>query len=210
MTVSDTTARTTAVTGTGAAQTIPFTFPITADSDISVVTTLIASPYTQATLTETTHYTVSNLGEAGGSITTVTPFVASTKTVQIIRSSPKTQTVDLTAGGSFDAETIEDAFDKLTRLLIELEDRIDVYLAGEADIVAGVDYQAYSSVLTSVASGGATALTALGVSTFAQTVTDDTTALAARTTLGTLAVGDFLCHENAVLCHENEPLTWAA
>ncbi len=210
MTVSVTSARTDAVTGTAAAQTIPFTFPITANSDIQVVTTLIASPYTQATLSETTHYTVSNLGEAGGSITTVTPFVAATKTVQIIRVTPQTQALDLTAGGTFDAESVEDAFDKLTRMLIELKERLDVHLVDEADIVAGVDYQAFSTLLTSVASGGATALTALGISTFAQTVLDDTTAALARATLAAVGVADVVCHESAVMCYEQEIVTWAA
>lgn len=123
MTVSNQTARTSAV-GTGAEQTIPFTFPITNNSDI-VVTSRVITTGVETTLTETTHYTVTNNGESGGSITTVTPFIASTSQIHIVRNTPNTQSLDLEQGGAFNAENIEDALDKATRLTIENADLLN-------------------------------------------------------------------------------------
>jgi hypothetical protein len=98
-----------------------------------------------------------------------------------------------------------------------------------ANLEAGTDFNAYSSHLaalvsilktdgnfvvgngtTWVSEGGATVLTSLGISTFMQTVIDDTTALAARTTLGAVGAGDILCWEDLVLSSGGEVLTWAA
>jgi hypothetical protein len=123
MTVSDQTNRTSAV-GTGAEQVIPFTFPITANSDI-VVTQRVVADGEETTLTETTNYTVINNGESGGSITTVTPFVANTAQVHIVRDTPNTQSLDLEQGGAFNAENVEDALDKNTKLTIESKDGLN-------------------------------------------------------------------------------------
>ncbi len=120
MTVSNQTNRTSAV-GTGAAQIVPFTFPITANSDITVKQRITATGV-ETTLSETTNYTVTNNGESGGSITTVDPFIASTAQVHIIRDTPKTQTLDLTQGGSFNAEDVESGLDRNTKLIIENTD----------------------------------------------------------------------------------------
>ena len=120
MTVSDQTNRTSAV-GTGAEQIVPFTFPIVNNSDITVTTRVITTGV-PAELTETTHYTVTNNGSSGGSITTVTPFIAATLQIHIVRNTAMTQALDLEAGGDFNAENIEAAFDKNTRLIIENSD----------------------------------------------------------------------------------------
>ncbi len=117
MTVSNETNRTSAV-GTGAEQIVPFTFPITNNSDI-VVTQRVTATAVETLLAETTNYTVTNNGESGGSITTVTPFVASTAEVHIVRDTPNTQELDLVQGGSFNAESLEDMGDKNTKLTIE-------------------------------------------------------------------------------------------
>jgi hypothetical protein len=123
MTVSDQDNRTSAV-GTGAEQTVPFTFPITANSDLTVIQRVTATGE-ETPLSETTNYTVVNNGENGGSITTVTPFVASTAQIHIIRDTPNTQTLDLEQGGNFNAENIEDALDRNTKLTIESSDSLD-------------------------------------------------------------------------------------
>lgn len=122
MTVSNQTNRT-SVVGTGAEQIIPFTFPIVNNSDI-VVTQRVTATGVETTLAETTDYTVTNNGESGGSITTVTPFVASSAQIHIVRDTPNTQLLDLEQGGSFNAENIEDAFDKATKLTIENKDAL--------------------------------------------------------------------------------------
>jgi hypothetical protein len=104
MTVANQTNRT-SVTGTGAEQEIPFTFPITATSDL-VVYKRLTSTGVETQLAETTDYTVSITGDTGGTVTTVTPFIAATYTIHVIRATPYTQALDLASGGSFDAEDI--------------------------------------------------------------------------------------------------------
>ncbi len=124
MTLTVQTCRTAAVTGSGAVgQALTFTFPFTATSEI-VVKTRVTATGVEATLAETTDYTVSAPSEAGGTVTTVTA-IAATKVVYLIRVTPKTQATDLVAGGDFAAETIEDALDKVTKLVIEARDTAD-------------------------------------------------------------------------------------
>jgi hypothetical protein len=122
MTVSNESNRTSAV-GTGAEQTVPFTFPITANSDI-VVTSRIITTGGEVTMVETTDYTVVNNGSSGGSITTVTPFIASTLEIHIVRDTPNTQITDLQTGGAFNADNVEDMSDKTTKLTIENVDAL--------------------------------------------------------------------------------------
>ena len=123
MTVSNQTNRTSAVS-TGAEQTIPFLFPVNANSDITV-TTRDDTTGDEVTLAETTSYTVVNNGESGGSITTVTPFPTADFEIHIVRDTPNTQLLDLEQGGAFNAENVEDAFDKNTKLGIENQDGLD-------------------------------------------------------------------------------------
>lgn len=123
MTFTNQTNRTSAV-GTGAEQVIPFTFPITDNSDI-VVTQRVTATGVETTLVETTNYTVTNNGTSGGSITTVTPFVAVSAQIHIVRDTPNTQQLDLVQGGSFNAENIEVALDKNAKLTAESEDGLD-------------------------------------------------------------------------------------
>ena len=124
MTVSVQTCRTTGVAGSGAVgQEIAFTFPFAATSEI-VVKTKVTATGVEATLAETTNYTVSAASETGGTVTTVTA-VAATSTIHVMRVTPKTQALDLAAGGDFGAEAIEDAFDKMTKLIIEARDTAD-------------------------------------------------------------------------------------
>jgi len=118
MTLSVLTNWITGVVGSGAtAQEVPFTFPITATTDLLVMTRVTATG-AEATLTEGTDYTVDIDGIVGGTVTTVTA-VAATKTIHVIRRTPATQEMDLTQGGSFSAETIETATDKAMKLAVE-------------------------------------------------------------------------------------------
>lgn len=105
--------------------------------------------------------------------------------------------------------------------------------AGEARtdlvLVIGTDVQAWDEELDEIAAlantdgnfivgtgtvwtveSGSTAMDSLGISTFAQTILDDTSALAVRTTIGAgvLDTADILCYEGDVLTHDNEVLTW--
>jgi len=123
MTISNQTARTSAV-GTGAAQTVSFSFPIVNDSDITVIKREISTG-DETALTQDTHYTLLNNGSAGGTITTITPFVSSSYQIHVIRDTAMTQTLDLEQGGTFNADNVEAALDKNTRLIVENSDAIE-------------------------------------------------------------------------------------
>lgn len=118
MTISNTTNRTSADGTNTVGQSVPFLFPVTATSDV-VVKTRVAATGVEATLAETTNYTVVLASGEGGWVEMVTA-VATTSEIHIIRATPQTQTTDLAQGGAFSAETIEAAMDKLTKLILDL------------------------------------------------------------------------------------------
>ena len=122
MTVANQTNRIAAVGNAAIGQEVPFSFPITATSDLLVKKRVTATGV-ETTLDETTNYTVEIDGDVGGTLTTVTAIEV-TEQIHIIRNSPKTQSLDLEQGGSFNAENIEDALDKTTKLIIENKDAI--------------------------------------------------------------------------------------
>jgi len=123
MTVANQTNRTSAVGSGAVGQVVPFTFPISATSDLTVKKRVTATGV-ETTLAETTNYTVSITRDTGGTLTTVTAIEA-TETIHIVRNTPMTQSLDLEQGGSFNAENIEDALDKNTKLIIENSDACD-------------------------------------------------------------------------------------
>jgi hypothetical protein len=55
----------------------------------------------------------------GGSVTT-DPAIPATSTILFKRVTPKTQTLDFTAGGSFEAEAIESTLDKIVMIAQEV------------------------------------------------------------------------------------------
>ena len=122
MTVANQTNRISAVGNAAIGQEVPFTFPYAATSDIKVYSRVTATGV-EALLAETTNYTLTAANDTGGTLTTVIA-VAATSEIHIIRDTPKTQALDLEAGGSFSAEDIEDAIDKNTKLIIENYDAI--------------------------------------------------------------------------------------
>jgi len=124
MTVSNQTARTSATGTGGASQQIAFSFPVAATSDIKVMSRVDATGV-EATLTETTDYTVAltGNGDSGGTVTMVATWAA-TYSLHVIRDTPMTQALDLVHAGTFSAENQEDAFDKAVKLVIENADRI--------------------------------------------------------------------------------------
>jgi hypothetical protein len=195
MTFTNQTARTSATGTNTAGQQITYSFPAGATSEL-VVKTRVTATGVESTLTETTDYTAT-ASSTGGTVTLVSALAA-TSTVHIIRDVANTQATDLTAGGDFNAETIEAALDKLTRMVNDNADRIsrclqlpDTDAALDVTLDSSVDrasnYQAYDSsgnvtVVSSVAPSTAT------ITAKAEEVLDDATFAAMRTTLG-VAIG---------------------
>ena len=111
-------------TGSGSAgQEVPFSFPIKVSNDLTVYK-LVTATGVQTTLAETTNYTIVINGDFGGTLTTVTA-IETTEQIHIVGDPDFTQNLDLEQGGSFNAENIEDAHDKNTRLSIRNKDLLD-------------------------------------------------------------------------------------
>lgn len=144
MTVANQTNRTSAVGTNTIGQEIAFSFPITATTDL-VVKTRVTATGVEATLTETTNYTVAITGDTGGTVTMVTA-VATTSEIHVIRDTPMTQSLDLEQGGTFNAENIENALDKNTKLNIESADTMSRALAVPDTDSSSLDMELPNSV----------------------------------------------------------------
>ena len=199
MTISNETRRTSAVGTATAGQEIPCSFPV-GDSDEIVILTRVTSTGVEATLTETTDYTVAltNSGESGGTVTLVSAL-AITSECHIIRETDTVQSLDLTQGGDFSAEDIEDALDYQCKLAVNNADAVDRSLRApstddsdlDMELPNSVDrasqYLAFDSdgeptVVSSVAPATAT------ITAFGETFLDDANAAAVLATLG-LTIG---------------------
>ncbi len=185
--------------GTGALTPLAVAFPFFAAADLVVVETVIATGV-QSTLVNVTHYTVTGTPDAQGHYSnggTVTPVVSFATTVRwtIYRDPPRTQTeLDLVENDNLPAESVEAAFDYLTMLSQRNTDLVTRSLRqpdGDSATI-GVLPSKVDRLGTYLGfdgtSGDPVALAApvstIGVSAFMATVLDDTSAAAARATLG--------------------------
>lgn len=193
MTISNEEARTSAVGTAVAGQEIPFNFPILSDDEITVKTRVTATGV-EATLTLTTDYTVTVNGDSGGTVTLVSALAA-TSECWILRSTAKTQTLDLAHGGSFSAENIEDALDKNCKLVTNVHERTTRALMAPDTDPDALDMTLPNSVdrasqyLSFTATGAPTVVASVApasatVTAWAETLLDDASAAAALTTLG--------------------------
>lgn len=96
-------------------------FPLVAASHLVAIVT--DSEGAETTL-DPGDYTVTPATDINGRITgasvTTDPAIPGTSTILFKRVTPKTQTLDFTAGGSFQAETLESALDKLAMIQQEI------------------------------------------------------------------------------------------
>lgn len=147
------------------------------------------------TKTETTHYAVTGVGAAGGgTITGLATTIGDTVVLQ--RVIPLERTTDYQQNGDLLAPVLNPDFDQLWRALQQLAQ------IGAANTVRGLDGESLTALVAAAsranlwlafdASGqpyAATSVGTIGVSAYMATVLDDTTAAAARTTLGAAASG---------------------
>ena len=123
MTVSSTTTKN-SYAGDGSTVAFSYTFKIFDEDDIAVILrdNATAAETVQAI---TTNYTVSGVGNAGGGTITFVTAPATGKTVVLRRESAQTQTTDYTPNDPFPAEAHEDALDKLTFFVQEIQEELD-------------------------------------------------------------------------------------
>ena len=184
---------------TGSGTTGPFSFPyyFLADGDLTVIKTTIADG-TEATLTLTTDYTVSGAGEAAGGSVTLVATLSSAYKLTIIRDPDILQPADYPANDRFPAATHEEALDRATMIMQRLKDYIDrSFRLSDGDVsgislilsnLAAGELIAVNSAGTGIESVAAADVNLATVSAFIQTLLDDATAAAARTTLGAAAL----------------------
>ena len=122
MTVSSTTTRN-SYSGNGSTTTFAYGFKIFADADLTVI--LRASTGAETVQTLTTHYTVTNAGNASGGNVVFGSAPASGVTVVLRRNVALTQSTDYVANDPFPAATHEDALDRLTFIAQQIQEELD-------------------------------------------------------------------------------------
>ena len=122
MTVSSTTTKN-SYSGNGSTTTFAYGFKIFADADLTVI--LRSAAGTETVQTITTHYTVTNAGNANGGNVVFGSAPASGVTVVIRRNMGLTQATDYVANDPFPAATHEDALDRLTFISQQMQEEVD-------------------------------------------------------------------------------------
>ncbi len=138
MTVSSSTNKV-SYSGNGSLTTFAYTFKIFDQSDVVVI--LRASDGTETVQTITTHYTVSGVGSASGGNVVFGSAPASGVTVVILRSQPLTQGLNLVANDPFDAESLEEALDKLVFMSQKHEEELSRTIKGSrTNVIANSEF----------------------------------------------------------------------
>ncbi len=122
MTISSTANRV-SYTGNGVTTAFAYPYLFTADSDLVVIETIIATGV-ETTKALTTDYTVTGADNPNGGTVTAVTAPASTVTWTIFRDPPQTQKMDLVENDPLPAEVLEGALDKLTMLLQRVTDKL--------------------------------------------------------------------------------------
>ena len=198
MTISTTTA-TKQYSGDGSTVSFPTVFKFLANADVQI--THRDSSDTETVWVEDTQYTLTGAGVSSGGTVTVktsptdyTP--ASGETITIERITADTQGTEYPEGGTFPAKAHETALDRLTMLVQQATAKIARSLKFpvtdastlSSEIPNSTDraskFLAFDSSGGPIASTGPTGDSSIPVSSYIETLLDDTSAAAARTTLG--------------------------
>lgn len=134
MTVSSSTARSGPYAGNGATTEFAYAFKVLEAAHLAVFKTSTAGVEELQVLN--THYTVAGVGDDSGSVVMLTPPAAGEK-ITIVRDVPLDQETDYRNQGAYYPETVEDALDKLTMAVQQLNEAIartvKVSVSGETD-----------------------------------------------------------------------------
>ncbi len=172
----------------------PYDFPIFDDDHIFVNRTRAG---VTTMLTKTTDYTVSDVGEETGGNVTLATGATVDDVITLYRDVPVERTADFTEAGDFLAITLNRELDLLTMMIQQLERDITrtvrLKIEDEASTIEiplkaerASKFLGFDADGVAIAASGTSA--DLGpVSTFINTLLDDTTAAVARATLGALA-----------------------
>jgi len=180
----------------GSTTTFAFSFPLGATTDLEVYLVVDATGV-GTELTLTTDYSLSftnnNLSK-GGTITTVDTY-DSGYTIVAIRNTAKTQTANFIRGQDIPEETLEGILDRQTMSIQDLwvaqdrsphapatDDDPDMELPNAIDRAS--KYLAFDAAGDAIASSGPTGDSSIPVSSFMETVLDDTDGESVMTTLG--------------------------
>ena len=108
----------------GSTTTYTFTFACNSSDDVLVYAPLTSTGQPTAALTIDTDYTIASTGGSylNGGVVTISPALAATYTVKIVRRIKQSQE---TSSGAITATSIVAALDKLTRAIQDAEDRKD-------------------------------------------------------------------------------------
>ena len=123
MTISSTSNKKT-YTGNGSTTEFAYDFKILDSSHLKVITRLIASPYTELTKTETTHYSISGVGSASGGTVTFVSAPADTLQVILLRETPQTQLTDWIENDPASSQNFEDAVDKAMMSIQDMQETL--------------------------------------------------------------------------------------
>jgi hypothetical protein len=102
--------------GNGSTTVFAYTFKVFNQNDLTVI--VRSATGTETVKTITTHYTVSGVGSAGGGNVTMLTAPLSGETLTVLREQDLIQELDLVENDPFPAQSLEDALDKLTFVVV--------------------------------------------------------------------------------------------